>query len=254
MILDASYARRRLGRRAQCDLIRGRARQSPEVDDASQHDDTGCGFERPRKPAELGQHLITDPPVVGCRQGDLIGHTGKDLDQIAAADDADQCAIFDHRDSLDPVPFEQVDDGSDRSIRCNVNNVARHNRIRGGTVSLSILSGVLLIRDEQFEPEAPVSFRSKLASPQKVAFSEHTNDLVLHIDDWYAADAMLGQYAGDSQDGDLGSHGHDICCHDIARLHQLALRRGSVIRRPDRIKLPGLQVNRLQPRRGPTLT
>ena len=54
---------------------------------------------------------------------------------------------------------------------------------------------------------------------------------------------MLGQYAGDSQDGDLGSHGHDICCHDIARLHRLALRRGSVIRlpSPDRIKLPSLE-------------
>ena len=139
------------------------------------------------------------------------------LDEIGAADQADDAAIVDHRGTFDPFVLEQAGDVMGRGTPDDGDDLVGHD---GRDLAAFGLQHFKEAWREGFAVgevvEPPLLALAEFAVPaQQVAFGEHAHRLAVGVDHRQAAQVLLRHEAdGDEQRG-FGMNGGDILGHEV---------------------------------------
>src|SRR5512132_2254757 len=151
---------------------------------------------------------------------DLVGDVGvgaeEDLEQVGAADDAEQgTGRVDHRQPLDPVAVQQPGCLANAGVGSDGDGGASHQLGRG--VAGRLGSGLALA--PPLEPLEQPAFRwplRVLLLEQQVRFRDDPKHTTFPVEDRQGADPMLGDQHGNVLEGGMLVDGDNFLGHDIS--------------------------------------
>ena len=170
MVIDALHTRRIL--RGDDD---GRALalvgdRPPQFHHAVPDDDVDECRRRPRLTCQFGDDPVVDGLVAGRSRFDLAGEPGKRVNEIGAADDADDRGSAHHRQALDAPLLHQSHDLVERSVLGDGQRAECHD-----LVDLAPMGAGVFIRKpagshQVFQPARSPALGPGFGPPEKIAF------------------------------------------------------------------------------------
>jgi hypothetical protein len=145
------------------------------------------------------------------------------VQQVRAADDADDTAVADHGDTLDAIGRQQARDFADLGFLADRHHRCRHDLAR---CALECAQAREIVRvelgslgEERQPPIAPGLARRFIAADQ-ITLADHPDRRAGPVDDRDRADPVLEQQLGDLGCRRVGADRHDLCRHYIACIHR----------------------------------
>src|SRR5215831_19146950 len=89
---------------------------------------------------------------------DASDHRSEGLDQVGAADDADELAVFDNRHALDPLALEEGGNLRQRGFFVDGNYASRHDLADSLAVRLREFLGERAGPGQRLQPPGPMLF------------------------------------------------------------------------------------------------
>ena len=196
-------------------------------DAAIEVDDPGCDPDidaRARPPGlllDLGEDVVADL-AIGQRglPGWLWQVLQQRLQQIGAADDADEPPLRDHRQALDMVTLHQPDHFGERVLRRHRNDIRAHHHADFLRVGLGVFLGEAARRDQDFEPSRMAALGPGLGPTQDVAFGNDAHHPPGFIDHGQPADPVPQHPPRRVGDRGFRLYGDHPPGHDIGHIHR----------------------------------
>jgi hypothetical protein len=183
VIVDSGDTRDRLGcHRNRLPLLFG-FDKAPEIDDATRDRNIQPVNMRPRLLLQLFQQIFSDRSV-GKADFELGSGARNSLNDVGAADDADQVATLAHDwNALDVILLEKICDFNQRRIGLGRLNVTRHDVLDFPRVGLDVLVCESAVSRNKGQPPSDGALGSGLRSMQQVGLGDDANELSRAIDD-----------------------------------------------------------------------
>ena len=113
------------------------------------------------------------------------------MQEIGAADDADQLAVPRHRKPLDAAAFQQLDDRIERLVLADGIGLGRHDFADLAARAMHVFGGETPGPDDEFEPFRPVAGGAQFAAAEKIALGDDADKRAARVNDRQAADPVL---------------------------------------------------------------
>jgi hypothetical protein len=143
------------------------------------------------------------------------------VNQVRAADDADQVPVIQHRNALDAPPLKQRGDCRQRRVGRHSGHIARHDVARVSRVRLDVLRRRAVGAEEAHPPGVPAqgAVGADLVAVQEVGLADDPHE-PLAVDHRQRADAALEQQARDLAHQRSGRHRDHLRGHDVFGVHR----------------------------------
>src|SRR5712671_4932008 len=146
-------------------------------------------------------------------------HRCERLDQVRAADHANELAVFDDRNTLNALSLEQRGNLGERRVLGNRYDTRRHDFPDPLAVRLGEFFGERARAGYRLDPPRPMLFSADLDTMDQVGLAEHTDQIPGSVDNRKGADVVLRQQPDRFGDIRIGTGRDDIAYHDINRPH-----------------------------------
>jgi hypothetical protein len=141
------------------------------------------------------------------------------VQEVGAADDADQLSVEDNWDVLDAPRFHEGDDLGKGRVRRNRDDPLGHDLAHLAAMRANIFAGQAARRHQELDEPGMGSLGSDLGASQQIAFGDDADELSRGAQHGQAADAIASHQTGNVLDPRIRGRRHHRMRHHLSCVH-----------------------------------